>query len=170
MAILPIIIAPDPILKKKCVDVDEITNDIKILLDDMLETMYDAPGIGLAAPQVGVLKNIIVLDVADEGEAPAPMKMINPKITWESEELSTYEEGCLSVPQSYGEVERPARVRVSYLDETGKPHEIEADAMLATCVQHEMDHLKGTLFIDYISRIKKSIILRKLTKMKKENA
>lgn len=168
MAILSILTAPDPLLKKKCVDVAEVTDDIRTLLDDMVETMYDAPGIGLAAPQVGVLKNMIVLDVADDDEEPAPMKMVNPKISWASDELSTYEEGCLSVPQSYAEIERPAQVRIQYLDETGKECEIEADGMFATCVQHEIDHLQGTLFIDHMSRIKRSIIIRKLTKMKKE--
>lgn len=168
MAILPILTAPDPLLKKKCTDVAEVTNDTRTLLDDMVETMYDAPGIGLAAPQVGVLKNIIVLDISDDGEEPAPMKMINPKVVWASDESSTYEEGCLSVPQSYGEIERPANVRVEYLDETGKLREIEAGDMFATCVQHEIDHLNGTLFIDHMSRIKRSIIMRKLTKMKKE--
>jgi len=168
MAILPILTAPDPLLKKKCSDVAEVTHDIRTLLNDMVETMYDAPGIGLAAPQVGVLKNIIVLDVADDDEEPAPMKMINPKVVWASDELSTYEEGCLSVPQSYAEIERPANVRVQYLDETGASCEIEAGNMFATCVQHEIDHLEGTLFIDHMSRIKRSIIMRKLTKMKKE--
>ena len=168
MAILSILTAPDPLLKKKCVDVAEVSDDIRTLLDDMVETMYDAPGIGLAAPQVGILKNVIVLDVSDDDEEPAPMKMVNPKVVWASEELSTYEEGCLSVPQSYADIERPARVRVQYLDEAGKECEIEADGMFATCVQHEMDHLQGTLFIDHMSRIKRSIIMRKLTKMKKE--
>lgn len=168
MAILPILTAPDPLLKKKSVDVVEVNDDIRTFLNDMVETMYDAPGIGLAAPQVGVLKNIIVVDVSEDDENNIPMKMINPKITWASEELSSYEEGCLSVPQSYAEIERPAKVRIKYLDETGTEHEIDADGMLATCVQHEIDHLEGTLFIDHMSRIKRSIIMRKLTKMKKE--
>jgi len=168
MAILPILTAPDPLLKKKSVDVVEVNDDIRTFLNDMVETMYDAPGIGLAAPQVGVLKNIIVVDVSEDDENNIPMKMINPKITWASEELSSYEEGCLSVPQSYAEIERPSKVRIKYLDETGTEHEIDADGMLATCVQHEIDHLEGTLFIDHMSRIKRSIIMRKLTKMKKE--
>jgi len=167
VAILEILTAPDPILKKKAAPVTDVTDEIRTLLDDMVETMYDAPGIGLAAPQVGVLQNIIVVDVSDEDEGPAPMKMINPEITWASEELASYEEGCLSVPKTYSDVERPAQVKIKYMDEKGATHEIEADGLLATCVQHEIDHLEGMLFIDHISRIKRSIIMRKLTKMKK---
>ncbi|NVK20108.1 MAG: peptide deformylase [Methylocystaceae bacterium] len=167
MAILPILTAPDPVLKKKAEHVEEVTDEIRALLDDMVETMYDAPGIGLAAPQVGVLKRIIVIDVTQEGEEPFAYKMINPEVIWESEELSLYEEGCLSVPESFSEVERPSVVKVTYTDEHGLAHEIEADGLLATCVQHEIDHLNGTLFIDHISRIKRSIIMRKLNKMKK---
>ncbi len=167
MAILEILTAPDPVLKKKAEPVTEVTDEIRTLLDDMSDTMYDAPGIGLAAPQVGVLKRVIVIDVHDEDEEPKLYKMINPEVIWESEVHGTYEEGCLSVPQSYSEVERPAQVKVKYLDENGDEHEIEADGMLATCVQHEIDHLNGTLFIDHISRIKRSIIIRKLQKLKK---
>ncbi|WP_417822082.1 peptide deformylase [Terasakiella sp.] len=167
MAILDILTAPDPILKKKADLVDDVTDEIRTLLDDMLETMYDAPGIGLAAPQVGVLKRVIVIDVAGDDEEPAPMKMINPEVLWASDETGLYEEGCLSVPKSFSEVERPERVKVKYLDENGTAHEIDADGLLATCVQHEIDHLEGTLFIDHISRIKRSMIMRKLTKMKK---
>lgn len=167
MAILDILTAPDPVLKKKADPVEEITDEIRTLLDDMLETMYDAPGIGLAAPQVGVLKRVIVVDVAGDDEDPAPMKMINPEVVWSSDETDLYEEGCLSVPESFSEVERPERVRIKYQDETGELCEIDADGLLSTCVQHEIDHLDGTLFIDHISRIKRSMILRKLTKMKK---
>lgn len=167
MAILEILTAPDPVLKKKASPVEKVTDKIRTLMDDMVETMYVAPGIGLAAPQVGVLKNIIVVDVSGDDEEPHPYKMINPEITWASEELATYEEGCLSVPESFSEVERPARVKIRYMDENEQEHEIEADGLLATCVQHEIDHLNGTLFIDHISRIKRSIIMRKLTKMKK---
>lgn len=167
MAILPILTAPDPILKKQAEPVEVVTDEIRTLLDDMVETMYDAPGIGLAAPQVGVLKQIIVVDVTDDDEEPFAHKMINPEITWSSEDLSVYEEGCLSVPQSYSEVERPAQIKVTYLDENGAHQELDADGLLATCIQHEIDHLNGTLFIDHISRIKRSIIMRKLTKMKK---
>ncbi|NVJ91142.1 MAG: peptide deformylase [Methylocystaceae bacterium] len=167
MAILDILTAPDPLLKKKASPVEKVTDEIRTLMDDMVETMYVAPGIGLAAPQVGVLKNIIVVDVSGNDEDPHPYKMVNPEITWASEELATYEEGCLSVPESFSEVERPARVKIRYMDENEQEHEIEADGLLATCVQHEIDHLNGTLFIDHISRIKRSIIMRKLTKMKK---
>jgi len=167
VAILEILTAPDPILKKKAEPVAEVTDELRTLLDDMVETMYDAPGIGLAAPQVGVLKRAIVIDVSGEDEEPLPMKMINPEVTWESEDLNVYEEGCLSVPQSFSEVERPSVVKVKYMDENGDTHEVEADGLMATCVQHEIDHLNGTLFIDHISRIKRSIIMRKLTKMKK---
>jgi peptide deformylase len=167
LAILEILTAPDPVLKKKASPVEKVTDKIRTLMDDMVETMYVAPGIGLAAPQVGVLKNIIVVDVSGDDEEPHPYKMINPEITWASEELATYEEGCLSVPESFSEVERPARVKIRYMDENELEHEIEADGLLATCVQHEIDHLNGTLFIDHISRIKRSIIMRKLTKMKK---
>lgn len=167
LAILDILTAPDPLLKKKASPVEKVTDEIRTLMDDMVETMYVAPGIGLAAPQVGVLKNIIVVDVSGNDEDPHPYKMVNPEITWASEELATYEEGCLSVPESFSEVERPARVKIRYMDENEQEHEIEADGLLATCVQHEIDHLNGTLFIDHISRIKRSIIMRKLTKMKK---
>ncbi|WP_135080617.1 peptide deformylase [Terasakiella sp. SH-1] len=167
MAILPILTAPDPVLKKKAAPVAEITDTIRSLLDDMLETMYDAPGIGLAAPQIGISQRIIVVDCAGEDEKPQPLKMINPEVTWTSEETSTHEEGCLSVPKSYGDVVRPAQVQVTYLDETGATQEIEADGLLATCLQHEIDHLNGKLFIDHFSRLKRSIIIKKLNKLKK---
>jgi len=167
VAILDILTAPDPVLKKKAEPVAEVTDEIRTLLNDMVETMYDAPGIGLAAPQVGVLKRVIVIDVTGEDEDAFAYKMINPEVTWESEETGIYDEGCLSVPESYSPVERPAQVKVKYLDENGDEQEIEADDLLATCVQHEIDHLNGKLFIDHISRIKRSIIMRKLTKMKK---
>lgn len=167
MAILDILTAPDPVLKKKADRVKEVTDEIRTLLDDMLETMYDAPGIGLAAPQVGVLKRVIVVDVSGDDEDPAPYKMINPQVTWASDEIGLYEEGCLSVPKSYSEVERPVAVKVSYLNENGEACEVNADGLLATCLQHEIDHLNGTLFIDHLSRIKRSMIMRKLTKLKK---
>lgn len=167
MAILDILTAPDPVLKKKADPVKEVTDEIRALLDDMLETMYDAPGIGLAAPQVGVLKRVIVVDVSGDDEDPAPYKMVNPQVTWASDEIGLYEEGCLSVPKSYSEVERPVAVKVSYLNENGEACEIDADGLLATCLQHEIDHLNGTLFIDHLSRIKRSMIMRKLTKLKK---
>lgn len=167
MALLEILTAPDPRLKQKSLPVDSVDDALRTLMDDMLETMYDAPGIGLAAPQVGVLKRVIVMDISHDDEDPAPLKLVNPEIVWKSDELTTYEEGCLSVPQSYSEVERPAEVKLRYLDENGTPCEMDCDGLLATCIQHEMDHLEGTLFIDHISRIKRSMIMRKLTKLKK---
>ncbi len=168
MAVLPIVIAPDPVLKQKAKPVGHVDAEIRRLMDDMLDTMYAAPGIGLAAPQVGVLKQVIVIDVAREGEPPRPLRMADPEILWASEDLNTHEEGCLSLPEAYEEVTRPARVGVRYRDETGTLREIEADGLLATCVQHEIDHLKGMLFIDYLSNLKRNMILRKLQKRKKQ--
>ncbi len=167
MAVLPILVAPHPVLKEKCAPVDAVTPELAQLMDDMLETMYDAPGIGLAAPQVGVSKQILVVDVARADEEPRPIKMANPEITWESEELGTYEEGCLSFPEQYADVQRPARVTVRYLDENNEQQEIEADGLLATCVQHEMDHLEGIVFVDHLSTLKRNMILRKLKKLQK---
>jgi peptide deformylase len=139
-------------------------------MDDMLETMYLAPGIGLAAPQVGVAKRVIVLDVAGKGEEPAPLRMANPEIIWKSEETVIQEEGCLSVPEHYADVKRPAKIRVRYLDHENEIRELEADGLLATCIQHEMDHLEGVLFIDKISALKRGMILRKLAKARKAEA
>jgi peptide deformylase len=136
----------------------------------MLETMYDAPGIGLAAPQIGLTKRLIVIDVAGKDEEPQPLKIVNPEIVWSSDEESTYEEGCLSLPGHYADVTRPAAVRVKYLDETGAAQEIEADGLLATCLQHEIDHIDGVLFIDHLSALKRNMILRKMTKAKKQRA
>jgi len=167
MAVLPIITAPDPRLKTQAKPVDKVDAQVRKLMDDMLETMYVAPGIGLAAPQVGVAKRIIVLDVADKGELPRPYRMVNPEILWRSDEMATYEEGCLSVPDYYADVERAARVRVRYLDEQNEIRELEAEGLLAVCIQHEIDHLAGTLFVDHISALKRGIILRKLGKAKK---
>jgi peptide deformylase len=167
MALRPILIIPDPRLRQVAEHVAEVDDSIRALADDMLETMYKAPGIGLAAPQVGVLKRVVVLDVAkrqDEEAKAEPMVLINPTITFESEELSTYEEGCLSIPEFYEEVERPATVRVEFLDRNGAFKEIEADGVLATCIQHEIDHLNGVLFIDYISRLKRARVMRKFEK------
>jgi peptide deformylase len=167
MAVLPIIVAPDPRLKKKAEPVAAVDDETRGLMDDMLETMYAAPGIGLAAPQVGVLKRVIVVDVAREGEKPQPMALANPEILWESDDTNTHEEGCLSLPDMYDEVIRPSRVGVRYLDRDGTQREIEADGLLATCIQHEIDHLNGTLFVDHISSLKRNMILRKLQKRKK---
>ncbi len=171
MALLPIITAPDPRLKTVSEPVAIVDDEIRKLVDDMFETMYDAPGIGLAAIQVGIPKRILVMDVvgkdAKEGD-PQPVAVINPEITWVSDHDSTYEEGCLSVPQHYADVVRPAEVKVKYLDVDGQEQELEADGLLATCVQHEIDHLDGILFVDHISALKRNMILRKLLKIKKQ--
>ncbi len=170
MSIRPILIHPDPRLKKVCEPVGDVNASIRKLADDMLETMYDAPGVGLAGPQVGVMKRIFVIDCADKESTPDPMVLINPEITWKSEELHTYEEGCLSIPEVYAEITRPEMVRMSYLDIDGKRHEDEFDALYATAAQHELDHLNGTLFIDYLSKIKRTMITNKMKKLKKERA
>jgi peptide deformylase len=170
MAILPILTAPDPRLKKKAKPVDKVDDGVRTLMADMLETMYAAPGIGLAAPQVGVSLRVIVLDVARDDEPKAPMKLANPEIVWASDDDNTYEEGCLSVPEHYAEVVRPRAVKVRYLDDTGAAREIEAEGLLATCLQHEIDHLDGILFLDHLSALKRNMILRKLLKEKKAAA
>jgi len=167
MAVLPIIVAPDPRLKRKALPVDAVDAGLVRLMDDMLETMYAAPGIGLAAPQVGVLKRILVVDVAREGEPPQPMCLANPEILSRSEELRSHEEGCLSLPDMYDDVLRPERVSVQYLDRDNQMREVEAEGLLATCIQHEIDHLDGTLFVDHLSGVKRNMILRKLQKRKK---
>ena len=168
MALLPILTAPDPRLKKKSVAVASVDDATRQLMDDMLETMYDAPGIGLAAPQVGVLKRVIVLDIDREDTKTGPLFMANPEIVEASDEDATYEEGCLSVPEHYSDVVRPARVTVRYLDRDGQKQELACEGLLATCVQHEIDHLDGILFIDHISALKRNMILRKLLKARKE--
>lgn len=167
MSLLHILVAPDPRLKVKAQPIDKVDQALNRLIDDMLETMYQAPGIGLAAPQVGVAKQLIVIDIAKKDEDPQPMALVNPEILWQSEEYSTYEEGCLSVPEHYAEVSRPARVRVRYQDRQGEIREIEADGLLATVLQHEIDHLSGKLFVDYLSALKRGMILRKLEKARK---
>jgi peptide deformylase len=170
MAILPILLPPAPLLKAKAKAVGTVDDATRQLMDDMLETMYAAPGIGLAANQVGVLKRVIVLDVARESEPPAPLCLADPEIVWQSEELATFSEGCLSVPDHYADVERPAAVRVRYLDRDGKRQELKASGLLATCVQHEMDHLEGILFVDHLSALKRNMILRKLAKQQKQQS
>ena len=155
------------ILKQVSKDVPAVDDALRALMDDMLETMYDAPGIGLAAVQVGELVNVIVMDLAREGEEPAPRYYVNPKITWESEELFEYEEGCLSVPEVYDAVERPAKVKISYLNYKGEPVEEEASDLYAVCIQHEMDHLKGVLFIDHLSRLKRDRAISKVKKARR---
>lgn len=169
--IRPILIHPDPRLKKLCEPVAAVTPDMGKLAEDMLETMYAAPGIGLAAPQVGVIKRVIVMDcVKGEDEAPRPMVMFNPEITWSSEELSTYDEGCLSIPDQYAEVQRPAEVRVRWMGLDGTTREEQFAGLWATCVQHEIDHLNGKLFIDYLGLMKRQMITRKMEKLKRERA
>ena len=168
MAILPIIVAPDPRLKLKAKYVARVDDEVRRLMDDMLETMYLAPGIGLAAPQVGVVRRVLVVDAAREGEKPAPLRIANPEILWRSEELATYSEGCLSLPEHYADVTRPAAIRLRYLDYQNEVRELECSGLLATCIKHEMDHLEGTLFVDHISALKRNIILRKLAKTKRQ--
>ena len=170
MSIRPLVILPDPILRLVSKPVETIDEPLRKFADDMLETMYDAPGIGLAAIQVGEPLRIVVIDLAKEGEAPAPQVFINPEIVESGDERSVYEEGCLSIPDYYAEVERPATVRVRYLDRLGKPQEIAADGLLATCLQHEIDHLNGVLFIDHISKLKRDMVVRKFKKLAKEKA
>lgn len=169
MAILPIKIAPDAVLKQVAQPVTEVTDDIRTLLDDMLETMYNAHGIGLAANQVGVLKRVIVVDVEQENhhEPGNPIKMVNPELVTTSEDMFTYQEGCLSFPQQYGDVNRPATITLRYLDENGKQQEMQADGLLATCIQHEIDHLDGINFVDHLSKLKRDMIVKKLEKGKK---
>ncbi|WP_107975855.1 peptide deformylase [Allosediminivita pacifica] len=167
----PILIHPDPRLKKAAPPVEDISDELRKLADDMLETMYDAPGIGLAAPQVGVSTRLITLDcVKEEGAAPRPLVMFNPRVIAASDERSTYEEGCLSIPDQYAEVERPAEVTVEWLDRDGTLQTEDFDGLWATCVQHEIDHLDGKLFIDYLKPLKRQMITRKMLKLKKERA
>ncbi len=171
MSLRNILIHPDPRLKKTCDPIARITPEIETLAADMLATMYDAPGVGLAAPQVGVLSRLYVMDCNKDPEAdPAPIVMINPEITWRSEALNTYEEGCLSIPDQYAEVTRPAEVRIAWLGLDGKTQEREFDGLWATCAQHEIDHLDGKLFIDYLSAMKRQMITRKMVKLKRETA
>ena len=171
MSLRNILIHPDPRLKKLADPVPSITDELRQLADDMLETMYDAPGIGLAAPQVAVMQRIIVMDCEkDEDATPAPMVLINPSVVWSSEDRSVYEEGCLSIPEQYAEVERPAEVEVEWLGLDGKIHRERFDKLWATCVQHEIDHLDGKLFIDYLKPLKRQMITRKMQKLKREMA
>ena len=164
-----ILIHPDPRLKKACEPVAEVTDEIRQLAADMLETMYDAPGIGLAAPQVGVNRRVIVMDCAKDGP-PEPLALINPRVVWASEDVSTYEEGCLSIPEQYAEVRRPAAVRVEWTDLQGQGQSRDFTGLWATCVQHEIDHLDGKLFIDYLGPLKRQMITRKMEKLKRERA
>ena len=167
MALKKILTEPNKILRQKSLPVEKVDGELQKLIDDMLETMYAAPGIGLAAIQVGVPKRIIVLDIASKDEPKNPMCFINPEIIEKSETNSTYEEGCLSVPGQFAEIDRPSKCYLKYLDYYGQPKELKAEGMMATCIQHEMDHLEGILFIDYLSKLKKSMIVKKLSKQKK---
>lgn len=168
MALRTILTAPDPRLKKKSKPVDTVDAEVRRLMDDMLETMYAAPGIGLAAPQIGELRRVIVLDIDREDVKTGPLFLANPEIIEASDEDATYEEGCLSLPEHYSDVVRPARVKVRYLDRDGKKQQMACEGLLATCVQHEIDHLDGILFVDHISALKRNMILRKLLKARKE--
>ncbi len=171
MTTKPILLHPDPRLKKVCDPVQDVTDELRKLADDMLETMYDAPGIGLAAPQVGVLSRLIVMDcVKEEGAAPQPMVLFNPEVIAASEDTSVYEEGCLSIPEQFADVTRPKWVQVRWMDRDGNPQEQEFDELWSTCVQHEIDHLNGKLFIDYLSPMKRQMMTRKSQKMKRERA
>ncbi len=170
MTVLPIIIAPDPILKKKAIPIQTVDSEISQLMKDMLETMYMAPGIGLAATQVGILKRVVVIDISKKEQLNEPICMANPEIVWSSEEEVTAEEGCLSLPQQYGEITRPKRIKVRYINENNQTINKDASGLLATCIQHELDHLQGILFIDHLSSLKRNIILRRLKKLKKLNA
>ena len=165
MALLDILTVPHPVLKKVSAPVVTVDDDLRRLMDDMLETMYAAPGIGLAAIQVGVPKQVIVMDLARQGEPPQPRYFVNPEILWASEETAPYEEGCLSVPEVYDEVDRPARVKLRYLDYNGREVVEDAEGLFAVCIQHEMDHLKGVLFIDHLSRLKRERAVARVRKL-----
>jgi peptide deformylase len=167
MTLRTIITIPDPVLRELCAPIEKVDDDVRALADDMLDTMYDAPGIGLAASQIGVLKRIFVLDVAKEEAPKEPMVFINPKIVWSSEDMSVYQEGCLSIPEYFEDVERPTEVTVQFMNREGAEQEIKADGLLATCIQHELDHLDGKLFIDYLSKLKRDRVVKKFTKQAK---
>ena len=168
MTIQKILTEPDPILRKKCNPIASVDDNLRKLLKNMLETMYKAPGIGLAAIQIGILKRAVVIDISKEEEKKDPLFLINPEIIYRSNETSTYEEGCLSLPGQYAEIERPSKCHLRYIDFEGKARELKAEGLLSTCVQHEVDHLDGILFIDYLSKLKKTMIVKKLSKQKKE--
>ncbi len=165
MAKRDIIVLPDARLRQKSDPVETVDDTARALVDDMLETMYAAPGIGLAAIQIAVPRRVLVVDVAKEGTPPEPLGVINPEIVWSSDEISAYNEGCLSIPDYYEEVERPARVRVRFLDRNGSACELEAEGLLATCLQHEIDHLNGVLFIDHLSKLKRDRVVKKFQKL-----
>jgi len=163
-----IITEPNLILRKKSATLDKVDDDLRELMDDMLETMYAAPGIGLAGVQIGILKRLIVIDVSKDEEKKSPLFLINPEIISKSSNTSVYEEGCLSLPGFFAEIERPAECQIEYIDYHGKKKEMKASGLLATCIQHEVDHLNGILFIDYLSKLKRDMVIKKLIKNKKE--
>ena len=167
MSLRNIIIEPDPILREKSLPVEKVDSDLQKLLNEMLETMYAAPGIGLAAVQVGILKRLIVIDISKEKEKKNPLFLINPEITFRSEKTSIYEEGCLSLPGHFAEIERPAECQIDFIDYFGKQKSLKAKGLLATCIQHELDHLNGKLFIDYLSKLKRERVVKKFTKQAK---
>lgn len=170
MKIYPIITIPDPVLRKESASVERVDDELRRLMDDMLGTMYDAPGVGLAAPQIGVLRRVIVMDAARDEDPADPLIMANPEILSLSDEMRVHEEGCLSIPDHTADVERPAKVRVAFLDREGKQQETELEGIWSTIVQHEIDHLNGVLFIDYLSRLKRNMIVKKFTKVKRVDA
>ena len=170
MTVRRILWHPDPHLKKKCAEIVTVDETTQKLAQDLLATMYDAPGVGLAAPQVGAIKRMFVMDCSGKEEEQQPMVLINPRVVWVSEETHVYNEGCLSLPEQYEDVTRPAEVRVEFLDQTGAEQERHFDGLWATCAQHEIDHLNGVLFIDHLTALKRTMITRKMTKMKKDRA
>jgi peptide deformylase len=170
MAIRPILTIPDPVLRKQARPVERVDDELRRLVDDMLATMYDAPGIGLAAPQIGVSRRLIVMDPAKEDQPKSPIVLVNPEILERSDEMRLHEEGCLSIPDFTAEIERPAKTRVAYIDPKGKQQELELEGIWSTLVQHEIDHLNGLLFIDYLSRLKRDMVVRKFTKQKRAEA
>lgn len=170
MSIKPIILLPDSVLRENSAPIERFDDELKRLASDMTETMYDAPGIGLAAIQIGIARRMLVIDVAKDEDNQNPQVFINPEIVKSSDERNSYEEGCLSIPDYYAEVERPAGITVNYLDLSGKKQSIEADGIMATCLQHEIDHLNGVLFIDYLSKLKRQMVIKKFTKAAKQTA
>lgn len=164
MAILPVLEVPDPRLRQVAFPVDRVNVDIVQLMDNMLETMYETSGIGLAAPQIGILKRVLVVDIAERGSIRMPLRLVNPEIIWTSPEYSVHNEGCLSLPNQYAEISRSSRVRVRYLDHRNETCELITDGLLSTVIQHEMDHLEGVLFVDYLSKLKRDMIMRRVTK------
>lgn len=169
MAILPIVTVPDPLLKEISTPVETVDDALRTLMDDMLETMYAAPGIGLAAVQVGRPIRLLVMDLAEEDAEPDPQVYVNPELTWTSEELATYNEGCLSIPEQYADIDRPAECKITYLDYHGIEQKVHATGLFATCIQHEMDHLEGIVFIDYLSALKRGMYVRKVKKLVRED-